>query len=171
MHELTEVASFNALRIFWGHGQLPSTMRTKLVEFWQTNGAVLDPQEAWRRTFDIGCIVLNAEKEIVGVSSVYIDRLVKNGPAYWFYRTFIHARRRLLGLNPKIFHATFDCLFKSYGGELGSPAGIIVITENTKLESRGGVRILQRAGLERLGADPQGRSVWRKCFPPHFNII
>jgi hypothetical protein len=165
MHSLNEVCEFNGFRLFWGFGQLTSEMRAELVQFWIANGAITDSFEAWRRTSEVGCVVLNKEGKIVGVNSIYIDRLIADGRSYWFYRTFIRPDCRVMGLTPRIFNVTFDNLSNLSAGKLGAPSGIVFVTENPKLESRAGSRIFQRNGVEPLGINQQGKSVWRKCFP------
>ncbi len=165
MHSLNKICEFREFSIYWVFGQLTAEVRAELVKFWLVNDAVRDQREAWRRTFDVACIALNPEGEIVGVSSIYIDRLLPAGPTYWFYRTFIRSDSRVLGLNPLIFNAGFDQLAQMHQAEPASPSGVVVVTENPKLESRGGVRIFQRNGLERLGTDHHGQSVWCKSFP------
>lgn len=47
-----------------------------------------------------------------------------------------------------------------------APSGVVVVTENAKLESAGSIGRLQRLGLERLGNDQRGMSVWCKSFHP-----
>jgi hypothetical protein len=165
MHSIEKVDDFYEFDILWGFGQTTPELRIKLVRFWLENGAIADPYMAWRRTFEVGCVVLNREGEIVGVNSFYADRMMTDGRFYWFYRTYIRPDSRMNGLTPFIFHITYDKLSKLYAGEIGSPVGIVLIIENPKLDQRAGLRIMQRGGLEHLGADQQGKSVWRKCFP------
>jgi hypothetical protein len=165
MHSLNKICQFKEFSICWAFGRLTADVRVALVKFWLVNDAVRDPREAWRRTFDVACIALNTQGEIVGVSSIYIDRLAPAESTYWFYRTFIRSDSRVLGLNQIIFNAGFDQLAEMHRAEPASPSGVVVVTENPKLESRGGVRILQRNGLKRLGTDHHGQSVWCKSFP------
>lgn len=166
MKIIETLCEFKAFRICWIFGSLTTEMKTELVKFWLTNGAIINPDEAWRRTMEVGCIAYNANDEIVGVSSIYKDSLQPQGSVYWFYRTFIRPDSRVLGLNSRIFDTTFKQLLFMNAGFSDAPYGVIVVTENAKLESRGASLRFQRMGFERLGNDQRGMSVWRKSFHP-----
>lgn len=166
MKIIEALCEFKAFRIFWVLDSLSAEMKTELVKFWLVNGAITNPDEAWRRTLEVGCIAYNANDEIVGVSSIYRDRLQAEGSVYWFYRTFIRLDSRVLGLSSRIFDTTFNQLLGMSSRISDAPCGVIVVTENAKLESRSAMQRLQRMGLERLGNDQRGMSVWRKSFHP-----
>lgn len=166
MNIIETLCEFKAFRICWIFDSLSTEMKVDLVKFWLTNGAIINPEEAWRRTLEVGCIAYNANDEIVGVSSIYRDRLQPQGSVYWFYRTFIRPDSRVLGLNSRIFDTTFNQLLVMSSRVSDAPCGVIVVTENAKLESRGSMLRLQRKGLERLGNDRRGMSVWCKSFHP-----
>ena len=137
------------------------------MRFWLTNGAITDINEAWRRCAEVGCVVLNAANDIVAVSSVYKDILNADRQAYWFYRMFVRPDCRIPGLAVKILNTTVDRLSRAYQqapGTADAPQGIIIVTENPKLESQAGIRSLQRAGFIRLGVNARANSVWRRCF-------
>lgn len=156
--------NFNGYRLAWVFGQGTPDLRTELIRFWMTNNAVPDPYEAWRRSFEVTCTARDDSGDLVGVSSFYLDRLLTDGLPYCFYRTYVRPDCRIMGLAPRLFLITFDKLAALYAGETYSPSGIVVVTENPKLEEAAGLRIIQRCGLERLGANPQGVSVWRRLF-------
>ena len=164
MQNLKLVGAFNDLQIYCRSGELSSELRSCLVQFWLDNGAIANAHDAWLKTFEVAVIVTDHNGAIVAVSSVYADRLMPDGPTYWFYRTFIQREKRFQGLSNLMFHSTFAHLADQYKAENGAPAGVVIVTENPKLERPGGHRILQRGGVEKIGTDHRGNSVWRKNF-------
>lgn len=156
---------FNGYRIAGIFGQCTPELRVELIRFWSSNGAIADPYQAWRRSFEVACIARSDIGDIVGVSSSYPDQLIPDGPPYWFYRTYIRPDCRVMGLAPRLFKMTFDGLEALYAEDPYSPLGMIVVLENPKLEDAAGLRIVKRCGLERLGENARGMSVWRRLFP------
>lgn len=160
----SETEEFKSYQISWVVNQSTPALRASLIQFWLANGAIADPHEAWRRSFEVAGVARDHSGNIVGVSSVYIDRLPSDGLPYWFYRTFIRPDCRIMGLAPRLFQTTYNGLSRLYRAEPYAPSGIIVILENSKLEGVAGSRIIQRCGLERLDLVLQGRSVWRRLL-------
>lgn len=165
MQNLERVGEFNDVQIYCRCGELSAGMRARLVQFWLGNGAIADIHQCWQRTFDVGCIALDSRADIVGVSSIYVDRLNDAGSTYWFYRMFVRPDSRMPGLSKTIFLTTFAHLAQLYGAERGAPAGMVVVAENPKFDRPGAQRSLRAIGLESLGIDRHGKSVWRRNFP------
>lgn len=161
------ISIFKNQRIFWVWQQVTPALRQQLVDFWRDNGALQSSSEAWRRTFEVACVAMDDMGEITGVSSVYCP----HGPCapYWFYRTFIRKDCRDVGLAPRIFACTHAQLALTYRDEVSAPVGMMVVSENPKLETPAGIRISQRAGLQHLGYNEHGQSVWHLLFRPLAN--
>ncbi len=157
------ISEFNNHRIVWVWQQVNPDLRQALIRFWQDNAALQDSFDAWRRTFEVACVALDPEGRIVGVSSVYSAQ--GGGTPYWFYRTFIRQDCRDVGLAPRIFSCTHQQLAQAYADEPQAPVGMMVVSENPKLETPAGLRVSQRAGLAHLGYNEQGQSVWHLLFP------
>lgn len=151
-------------RLCWTAGQTTPASRAQLIAFWRDNGALSEPFEAWRRTFEVCCIAFNGADQIAAVGSVYSAHYPALGAPYWFYRTFIRPDSRVNGLAQRMLRHTVAQLTDSFAGEPGAPAGVIIVTENPKFETAAGQRQLQRQGFVRLGADENGRSVWQRRF-------
>jgi hypothetical protein len=160
------ISSFKKYQIVWVWNQTTPALRNELIAFWRDNGAIQDPIEAWRRTFEVACVVLNAEGRVVGVSSVYCASPAAGKVLYWFYRTFIQEDCRDVGLAPRVFAHTYEQLALAYAGEARAPAGLMIVTENPKLETAAGVRVIQSVGFQRFGLDSSGQSVWHRLFLP-----
>lgn len=165
MNNFNHVDDFKPFQLHCRVGHPSSALRARLIQFWLTHGAIADQHDCWLRTFDVVCIVVDQHDAIIGVSSVYVDRLIAGGPTYWFYRTFVRPENRVPGLSKSIFLTTYKHLATQYRGEEGAPCGVTAIAENIKFDRPAGARQLQRLGLQRIRADGQGRSVWCRKFP------
>ncbi|NWD67942.1 hypothetical protein HX870_10070 [Pseudomonas gingeri] len=161
---MSAIDSLKKHRIVWVWGQITPSQRSELIAFWGETGAITDPCEAWRRTFEVAGVVLNADDRIVGVSSVYCAYSPGAGALYWFYRTFIREDNRDVGLAPRLFAHTCEQLALAYAGEAQAPVGMMIVVENPKLETAAGIRVIQRAGFQHLGIDESGQSVWHRLF-------
>jgi hypothetical protein len=158
------VCRFNDFSLLWAYQGSTPEMRERIVHFWREHGAVTDPGEAWRRTFEVGCITVDRQNEIAGVTSIYIDKLTAAGPTLWMYRMFIRPNSRFLGLACSMFDTTARELQTQFGPEKGSPVGLCAVIENSKLLTRGGIRHMQRQGLRYIGPDYQDRQIWVRYF-------
>lgn len=161
---MSAIRTFKNDQIHWVWNHSSAQLRDELIAFWSSNKALPASFETWRRTFEVACVVRDSAGQIVGVSSVYAGTLGNTTTPYWFYRTFIREDRRDVGLAPRVFAMTFEQLQQVSAKEPWAPVGVIVITENPKLETPAGVRIIERSGLQRLGLDGNGQSVWHRLF-------
>jgi len=167
---LPRIGEFRGHTLVWLLDQHKSpAVREALMAFWSSHGAITDAASAWRRSFEVGVVALDPGGQIAGVTSVYIDHLAFDGQPYWFFRTFVRPRSRVMGMMPAMFQGTFARLALDYAGEPGAPVGIAAVTENPKLDTPAGNRIYHRIGLRLLGTDPRGLRVWRRLFadPSH----
>lgn len=155
---------FNEFSLAWTYQAHGPAMRERIVRFWHEQGAIVDPAEAWRRSFEVGCIVFDRHGEIAGVTSIYMDKLAASGPGFWMFRMFIRPDSRYLGLGCLMLNTTASRLQAQFGHEQGSPAGVCAVIENPKLLTRGGMRVMQRLGLRHIGQDHLDRAVWLRQF-------
>jgi hypothetical protein len=155
---------FKGYRLCWVHGQTSADTRAQLVAFWRNNGALNEPFEAWRRTFEVCCIAFDSADQIVGVSSVYSAPSPVLEGHFWHYRTFVRADSRTQRLGKDISHFSFKQLAETYAGEAGAPLGVITVIESPIFETAEGQQALQRGGLVRVGANATGHSIWCKRF-------
>jgi hypothetical protein len=164
MQSLPTVTRSGDTSFLWAYGATTPNVRSQLQRFWGASGGIPDINEAWRRSFEVGCIAVDGSWEIAGVSSFYMDRLTPDGPMYWMYRTFVRPESRRSRLAIEIFNVSVDQLTQYALHERGAPVGVAAIIENPALELPEPVAHMQQLGLQRLGADQQGRSVWRRNF-------
>lgn len=158
------ISTFKNHRIHWVREHTSTALRSHLIAFWLENGALADPLEAWRRTFEVACVAIDEGGRIAGVSSVHSADFGGNGASYWFYRTFIRPDCRTIGLAPRMFACTHEQLALAYADEPQAPVGMMLIADNPKLESPAGIRLSQRAGLMHLGYTDSGQSIWHRLF-------
>lgn len=156
--------TFEQYQISWVFGQVTAAVRKELVAFWLDNGALDNPFEAWRRSFEVACTVRDTKGHLLGVSSVYTAIFAPTGEAHWFYRTFLHRQARTPGVSIRVLQHTSAQLEAAFSGEPGAPRGLIFITENPKLDRPAAQRILRRNGSVLLGRDASGKSVWQRMF-------
>jgi GNAT superfamily N-acetyltransferase len=159
-----DTTEFHGYRVHWVHGQSSPQLRSQIVAFWREQNALSDAHEAWRRTFEVACIAVDQAGRIAGVSSVYSAQHQALGAPYWFYRNFIDPEHRVNGLAQRMVRHTVERLAGAFAGEAGAPLGVIIVSENAKLDAPAGQRQLNRLGFVRLGADQAGRSVWQRRF-------
>jgi hypothetical protein len=140
------------------YGQLPPAGAEAIVAMWLAAG-VLPEAEARRRVAEVACVVYDPGGRVVGVNTVYPARLQVDGPAYYFYRTFLLPEARaLMGLPRAMLRLAMEHLRARRDGL----AGLVVVTENPKLMRRAVIARLAALGFRRLGKDPRGYDVW--CF-------
>lgn len=163
---MSAISSNSKHRIVWVWGQITPQLRSELIAFWADNGALADPCEAWRRTFEVASVVLDEQGRLAGICSVYCAYSPGAGAFYWFYRTFIRADCRDVGLAPRLFAHTFEQLALAYADEPQAPVGVMIVVENPKLHTAAGIRVIERAGFQHLGIDDSGQSVWHRLFRP-----
>jgi hypothetical protein len=163
MVDKNSAIEFNGLRVYWIHERLSADLRHHLVQFWLRSGALSDISEAWRRTFEVGCVTLNRSNEIVGVSSFYIASRADAQGRYFFLRAFVRPDCRIPGLMRRILLFSYDCL-ADYAQEPGAPRGVILEAENPKLAQPGVRRVLQRCGFVSLVAGTPIGEVWLRGF-------
>lgn len=149
---LEKIARF---QVRWVFGNIGTTLRQQLVAFWLKERALADADEAWRRAFEVACLLLDdANGDIAGVCTVAI-RLDDRGCSYGFVRIFIRPESRLMGLNARMLKRMTEG-FSALASEPGAPQRLIATIENRKIERRGAQRTLARLGFVNIGTAPNG---------------
>lgn len=164
------ISAFKNHSIHWVREHTTPALRSQLIAFWRENGAIQEAFEAWRRTLEVTCVAFDEAGQIAGISSVYAAIFPGSGAPYWFYRTFIRPDCRDIGLAPRLFACTHEQLALAYAEDPLAPVGMMVISENPKLETPAGIRISQRAGLTHLGYTDSGQSIWHRLFEPAMEL-
>ena len=150
--------NIDRFQVRWVFGNVGDALRQQIVAFWLREGALPHADEAWRRAFEVACVLIEGEQEdIAGVCTVAI-RMDDNDRSYGFVRIFIRADNRFVGLNVRLMERMLEG-FIALAREPGAPQRLIATIENRKLERRAAQRILARLGFTNIGTAPNGERV------------
>lgn len=139
------------------YNYLTSEEKSKIVDLW-TSCKVVSKEEALKRVDQVSVIILN-EKEIVGVSTVYINDFTAPDNPYFFYRMFIKEEfRRSYILKDKVVLLNFFELKKIYGDKVN---GLVIELENSKFANLGkNTKYFIKKGFTYYGKSPRGLQLW-----------
>lgn len=152
-------------RVRWVFGDVDAALRQQLVAFWLKEGALANADEAWRRTAEVACLLLEGTHEdIAGVCTVAI-RLDDFGRSYGFLRIFIRAESRFTGLGRRLTKGAIDG-FSALAHEPGAPQRLVATIENRKLERRASQLLLARLGFSNVGIAANGEMVIERRLAP-----
>lgn len=142
-------------QVRWVFGGINEVLRGKIVSFWLREGALNNPDEAWRRAWEVACILEDASSgDVAGICTVAIG-LDEQQRSYGFVRIYVGAGNRHAGLNVRVMRRMIEG-FEALATEPGAPQRLLATIENRKLEQRGGLRLLNGVGFHVLGRTPQG---------------
>jgi hypothetical protein len=161
------VKEFEGYKIFWVFGEISPLLRIKLVNFWIKNKALQEEHAAWRRTFEVMCIILNNEDDIVGVSSAAPFNQDNSKEHFWFYRSFIDSRYSIDSfkfLMPYYLLEKTSTNLALLASEPGAPQGILITIENEKLKSNGMEKVFMKLGFVKLIDAELLSDHWKKYF-------
>ncbi|MCX7512203.1 GNAT family N-acetyltransferase [Frateuria hangzhouensis] len=148
-------AAIGGLRARWVFGGINDALRRRLLAFWAREHAIDNPDEAWRRVWEVACILEDETTgDIAGICTVAIG-LDDYKRSYGFLRIFIAAGNRRPGLGRRMMRAAIEG-FQALAHEPGAPQRLVATVENRKIESRGGLRVLAALGFESIGRTGQG---------------
>jgi hypothetical protein len=161
------VVAQNNCRLFWVFGSDKSTIKESLVNFWLENNAITDASEAWRRTDEVACIILDDQNDIIAVSSVYINRLDSHIKNFWLYRTFVRPKDRkhfFINKIPLILIVnTYEHLARLPKSP-DSPAGLMFFVDNIKFNKPGSVNIIRGIGFSKIVIPNALKVAWVRYF-------
>lgn len=146
------------VRVSWVWGNVPDALRRQIVAFWLQERAVTNPHEAWRRSWEVACVLQQTEGgRIEGACTVAI-RLDDHGVSYGFVRLYIRPGSRRVGLNVRLME-TMIAGFKAMAHEPGAPRHLVATLENRKIERRAAQRIIARLGFVHVGTAASGELI------------
>ncbi|MDD5329029.1 MAG: hypothetical protein PHX38_03430 [Sulfuricella sp.] len=147
------------------YGRMDEMLAREVAAFWLSHQAIANPQEAMRRANEVVIVVRNAAGELVGVNSVYADTFNRSTRSWYFYRMFVREQDRVPGLASRMTLAASDFL-RAQATSAPDIAGMVLITENSKLMKPAAQRKLRRLGWHYVGRGPLGRDAWKIDFSP-----
>lgn len=156
-------SSIQAFKVQWVFGNITEALRCQIVAFWLQEGALTNPDEAWRRSFEVACVLEEDETgSIAGVCTVAIS-MDDQDRSYGFVRIFVRPSSRRAGLNVRLMERMIEG-FKALAREPGGPHRLVATIENRKLERRAAQRILARLGFVHVGVAPNGEQVMQRML-------
>lgn len=164
MMEMKNLIHYHDYCIVNVYRKTDESTREKIIACWQRNKLFLrmSPAHLEDRAHQVVYMVLNRQEQVVGVSTVFLAKLPRDGQTYFFYRLFIQPLDRIYGMMKWLTISTSQCLEDSPPS--AKAMGVIIFTENEKLMRPGMKRMFQSNGFEYLGKNPKQQDVWRWPF-------
>lgn len=151
------------VQVRWVFGSMTEALRRDLVAFWLQEGALPNADEAWRRSWEVACILQEEGRgHIVGACTVAI-RFDDHNRSYGFVRIFIRASSRRVGLNVRLMKRMIEG-FDILAREPGAPYRLVATIENRKLERRAAQRILAKLGFVHIGTAANGELAMQRIL-------
>ncbi len=147
-----------SLHIVWANNA--PQLKEALVQFWLENKAIPTRDEAEARTQQVVCVALNTKRHIVGVSSAYIAPFGQDKALYYYFRTFIQADARKLGLALRFVVFTRAHLAKVFTDATPKPQGMMIVTDNLRLKLGRINKWLSGQGFVLIGKTAEQKEVW-----------
>lgn len=160
---VTSTGPLSDFEIRWVFGNITKSLRQKIVTFWLQEGALANPDEAWRRSWEVACVLHNVESDSIAGACTVAIRLDDQGVSYGFVRMFIRPASRLAGLNVRLMEKTIEG-FKGLARENGAPGRLVATVENRKLERRAIQKILAKLGFTQAGRTVDGELVIQRSL-------
>ncbi|UPG89625.1 hypothetical protein L2Y96_19890 [Luteibacter aegosomaticola] len=150
----------------WVFGQLSAARRQAIVAFWVREDAIQCAEEAWRRAWEVACVLEEAGTgAIAGVCTVAIG-FDETQRSFGFARIFIGKRHRHAGLGVRMGQRMIEG-FEVLAYEPGAPYRLLAGIENPKLEARGGQRLLASLGFTVIGKTAEGGMLVERLLASH----
>jgi L-amino acid N-acyltransferase YncA len=157
----TPTDALQGFQVRWVYGGITAAWRRRLMEFWLREGALANADEAWRRAWEVACVLEeDGTGRIAGVCTVAVH-MDDRDRSYGFVRIFIRTGSRVVGLNVRLMERMIEG-FTALAREPGAPHRLVATIENRKLERRAAQRILARLGFVHVGTAPNGELVMQR---------
>ena len=153
----------HVFNVQWVFGAITPTLRRQIVAFWLQENALTNADEAWRRSFEVACVLQEGESEsLAGVCTVAIG-MDDHARSYGFVRIFVRPGSRRVGLNVRLMERMVEG-FSALAREPGGPQRLVATIENRKLERRAAQRMLARLGFVHIGVTPNGEWIMQRML-------
>ena len=160
---VTSTGPLSDFEIRWVFGNITKSLRQKIVTFWLQEGALANSDEAWRRSWEVACVLHNVGSDSIAGACTVAIRLDDQGVSYGFVRIFIRPASRLVGLNVRLMEKMIEG-FKGLARENGAPGHLVATVENRKLERRAVQKILAKLGFTQAGRTVDGELVIQRSL-------
>ncbi|GLQ97808.1 hypothetical protein [Dyella mobilis] len=159
------VSNIDRFQVHWVFGRIDEALRQRIVAFWLNEQALISADEAWRRSAEVACVLLEGEQQVIaGICTVAIQ-LDDDGRSYGFVRIFIRAQSRVPGLARRMIRRMAEG-FRVLAREPGAPQRLVLTIENRKLARHGAQRVLGQLGFVDIGVAANGERVMERRLTP-----
>lgn len=150
----------------WVFGQLAAHRRRAIVAFWMREGALSSVDEAWRRAWEVACVLEDMlSGEIAGVCTVAISHDAAER-SFGYVRIYIGKAHRHPGHNMRLMRRMIQG-FEQLAKEPGAPRRLLAGIENPKIERRAGLRLLAALGFHVIGKTQEGGALIERMLIEH----
>ena len=144
-------------------GNLSDETATEVLAFWEDRGA-LSGDAARERLREIVCVARGEDGGIVGVNSVYAEKVPLVGDrVFWIYRSLLDEAASEGWID--MVRTAFDALAEKFDPEAGGPVGICVLVADREEMRRRPEAEWSDPRLLYAGYTPDGRQVRIGYFP------
>jgi hypothetical protein len=160
---VTPASSFRNFTLWPAGVPLHPAAASEVLTLWTTKAA-LPYHEAERRLSELVVLVRDPAGRLIGVSTARQGRVHEEGEEHCFLRMFFQAESRgVRGLAVHALEVAVELLARRHDSR-SAPSGVILVTENRKLQGRRAVVAFQRLGWQHLGREAQGREWFGRRF-------
>jgi hypothetical protein len=136
-----------------------------VIAFWAREG-VLPGSLARRRVEQVQLVAITSEREVAGVSTVYLERSPQLRMDLWYYRTFVASQHRHSNLARHLISRNRDLLERRFmSGEDSRGQGVIFELENEGMRRHLNTAFWPHSEFTFIGEDQRGWHIRVRYFP------
>lgn len=136
-----------------------------VIAVWRREGVLPGPL-ARQRVKQVQLVAITGEREVAGVSTVYLERNPVLRMDLWYYRTFVAPQHRLSNLAAQLILRNRDLLEARFvGGEDTRAQGIVFELENEGMQMHLNNAFWPHSGFTFIGENPDRWHVRIHYFP------
>jgi hypothetical protein len=135
-----------------------------VIALWKREGVVADAA-AERRIDQVHLVAVRDENELVGVSTIYLERSQRIPMDLWTYRTFVTAAHRESSLAAQMFLQNLETLERRFvSGEDTRGKGLLFELQNDQLMRTLNSAVWPLTGTTFIGENPMGAHIRVRYF-------
>ena len=136
-----------------------------VIDLWQREGVLPGPLGR-QRVHQVNLVAITGEREIAGVSTIYLQRSSQLRMELWFYRTFVASRHRHSNLAAQLIAHNRDLLERRFmSGEDTRAQGLIFGLENEGMQRHLNNAYWPYSDFTFIGEDEHGWHIRVHYFP------
>jgi hypothetical protein len=136
-----------------------------VIALWQREGVLPGPM-ARQRVQQVHLVAITGEREVAGVSTIYLQRSSRLRMDFWYYRTFVASRYRHSNLAAQLISHNRDLLEQRFlSGEDTRAQGLIFALENEGLQRHMNNAYWPYSDFTFIGEDEHGWHIRVHYFP------